>query len=305
MTTLSETTSVSLRDEAQRHGLIVATAVEGVYLRSRAYERVVRGLEDMVSAAAATEEPLAFWAPPIIPRQLLEKTDYLRSFPNLAGAISSYHGGEAGYAALLADADAGREWAGHFGVTDLALCPAACHSLYPLLAGQVLDGERYFEIVGQCFRHEPSSDPARMQAFRMHEAVYIGTPDAAWDWRAMWLGRAQELLGSLDLEVTAVLANDPFFGRSGRMLASNQQSEALKIELVAPISSEESPTAITSANCHRDHFGVAFGIESSEGSTAHSACVGFGLDRIVLALAHRHGCDVTAWPLAVRGALGL
>jgi hypothetical protein len=38
---------------------------------------------------------------------------------------------------------------------------------------------------------------------------------------------------------------------------------------------------------------------------AHSACIGFGLDRITLALFATHGTDVEAWPEGVRSALAL
>ena len=67
-----------------------------------------------------------------------------------------------------------------------------------------------------------------------------------------------------------------FFGRAGRMLASNQRSEALKFEVRLPVQAGEPPTAVASSNYHVDHFGAAFAIESADGEVAHSACVGFG-----------------------------
>ena len=51
-----------------------------------------------------------------------------------------------------------------------------------------------------------------------------------------------------------------------------------------PITSAEKPTAVVSTNYHLDHFGVPFGIKTADGAVAHSACVGFGLERIALAL---------------------
>jgi seryl-tRNA synthetase len=107
----------------------------------------------------------------------------------------------------------------------------------------------------------------------------------------------------LGLEVEAVVANDPFFGRVGRMLASSQREEALKYEIVSPITSVEKPTAIMSSNCHRDHFSVPFDITSADGERAHTSCIGFGLDRVTLALLHTHGLDPEVWPKTVRGQL--
>ena len=63
------------------------------------------------------------------------------------------------------------------------------------------------------------------------------------------------------------------------------------------------PTAIASFNHHLDHFGSSYGIELTDGRTAHSACLGFGHERIVLALLRTHGLDPDAWPTDVRSEL--
>ena len=76
------------------------------------------------------------------------------------------------------------------------------------------------------------------------------------------------------------------------MLAANQLDEALKMEIVTPVCSAERPTAIMSANCHRDHFGVPFDISDATGSTAHSVCVVFPASTwATLALLKTHGLD--------------
>jgi seryl-tRNA synthetase len=158
-------------------------------------------------------------------------------------------------------------------------------------------------VLGTCFRREPSDDPARMQSFHMHEFVHVGTSASALACRDDWLARAQQMMGDLGLRVEPVVANDPFFGRVGSMLAANQRESALKFELVATVSSDEHPTAIVSCNCHLDHLTAPFGISSAGGGEAHSACVGFGLERIVLALFAEHGLDPDRWPRETRKRL--
>jgi hypothetical protein len=59
--------------------------------------------------------------------------------------------------------------------SDVALCSAACS----LCSGRHALSGHLFEVSGHCFRHEPSLDPVRMQAFRMYEFVYLGDPDGA------------------------------------------------------------------------------------------------------------------------------
>ena len=46
-------------------------------------------------------------------------------------------------------------------------------------------------------------------------------------------------------------------------------------------------------------------MHTADGAVAHSACFGFGLERVALALAAKHGFDVAAWPASVRQELGL
>jgi seryl-tRNA synthetase len=110
-------------------------------------------------------------------------------------------------------------------------------------------------------------------------------------------------MSDLGLPLAIDPANDPFFGRAGKMLANNQRAQALKFELNVPVNSVEKPTACLSFNYHQDHFGTTWGIDQADGSVAHTACVGFGLERITLALLRHHGLDLDAWPASVRAQL--
>jgi hypothetical protein len=110
-------------------------------------------------------------------------------------------------------------------------------------------------------------------------------------------------LARLGLEVRAELANDPFFGRLGRVSAASQRQEQLKYEVVAPTRPAPKLTALASANCHQDHFGSAFSILTPDGQPAHSACVSFGVERISLALVWAHGTDPDRWPEALQRRL--
>jgi seryl-tRNA synthetase len=236
-------------------------------------------------------------------KTVFERTDYLRSFPDLLGAIEVFRGGDAEHAALLVAANNDEDWTDFLTPADVVLCSAACHSLYATLTGVLPEGGSRFEVQGYCFRHEPSIDPVRMQSFRMHEFVYIGEPANAVEHRDSWLERGLDLLAGLGLDVQVEEANDPFFGRAGRMLAANQRATALKFEITCPVSSTTVRTAIASSNYHETHFGGAFGIDTAAGAAAHSACFGFGLERISLALIKQHGTDVAAWPATVIRAL--
>lgn len=289
-------------------GLLVPTGIDGLYGRGGDFEAVIDGIDHAVRSAAASAYPTAprvLRFPPVFPRVNFEKTDYIASFPNLTGAISTFTGDNKAHRALLADRESGVDWDGHLESAGTMLVSAACHPAYAGLTG-VLAEPVLLDVYGYCFRHEPSIDPARMQAFRMHEYVYVGTPHGARDHREAWVERGLAVLASLELDAAAVAANDPFFGRAGRMLAANQREENLKTELVVDLyGGLGEPTAVVSANCHQEHFGENFAITTADGAVAHSACVGFGMERIALALLRTHGLEIGDWPAAVRTALAL
>ena len=294
----------AFRRQLIESGLVLDAGVEGLYGRSLAYEEIAAGVISLTTRTGAGDGAQSLSFPPVIPRGLLEQTDYLKSFPDLTGSVHTFRGDDKLHARLLALVEAGRDWVEVLEPADVVLRPAACHPVYPLCTdGPLPEGGRRFEVQGWCFRHEPSLDPARMLAFRMHEFVYVGDPDGATAHRDVWLKRGTEMLEGLGLDVEVVVANDPFFGRVGRVLAANQREEALKLEFVTTVADPESPTAITSVNRHQDHFGQTFGIRSADGAVAHSACFAVGVDRTVLALLKTHGLDPGTWPAEVRARL--
>jgi seryl-tRNA synthetase len=87
------------------------------------------------------------------------------------------------------------------------------------------------------------------------------------------------------------------------MLASGQRQQRLKFEVLVPVNPGAAPTACCSFNYHLDKFAAAFDIRLPDGTLAHTACLGFGLERVTLALFRAHGMDPAAWPDAVRAQL--
>lgn len=292
-------------DELFESGVLIPSGVDGLYGRSGDFEDVIDRFEALVERHAREDGAVKIHFPPAMPRVNMEKSGYLKSFPQLAGSIHSFMGGEMDHCRLLSAIAEGTDWSQYQAPTDLVLTPAACYPLYPTVAarGPVPDGGLLFDLKSYCFRHEPSKEPTRMQFFRMRENVCIGTADQVQDFRERWLDRGPRLIRQLELPCTLDVANDPFFGRGGKLMARNQRDQQLKFELLIPVNSVESPTACLSFNYHQDHFGTLWGMTREDGEKAHSACVGFGLERIALALFRQHGTDPATWPKTVRKVL--
>ncbi|MEI8146086.1 MAG: amino acid--[acyl-carrier-protein] ligase [Alphaproteobacteria bacterium] len=286
-------------------GLLIETGVDGLYGRSGFFEEIGDRLNALIGRMAEEDQADVVRFPPAMARDVFEKSGYMKSFPQLAGTVHCFCGNDADHATLIDALATGKDWTGKQAPSEIVLQPAACYPLYPAAArrGALPVGGRLYDIHGYCFRHEPSKDPGRMQFFRMREFVRMGTPEEVTEFRAAWLERGQKLAAMIGLPFTLDVANDPFFGRAGRMMAASQRDQKLKFELLIPIENPEKPTACLSFNYHQDHFGKTFGLVTHEGETAHTACVGFGQERLVLALLKTHGTALAAWPKAVRDAL--
>ena len=301
----SEQNQRVFRDRLVNAGHLIPAGVKGVYGHGAVFESIVQHLDVYVTKAGADQNAEVIRFPPILSRAAYERTDHLETMPHLLGSVHSFMGEEPEYRELVRMHEAREDWSRSFARTDVVLAPAVCYPLYPTATGILPPRGRVVDLMAFAFRHEPSDDPARMQMFRQREYVRLGTSEQAIAHRDEWLRRSETLLKSVGLEVARAVANDPFFGRGGRVMKATQREQELKYELVVPITSRAKPTAVASCNYHVDHFGTAFDIRTADGDVAHSACVGFGYERIALALFNTHGMDPNVWPRDVTSVLEL
>lgn len=286
-------------------GLLIESGVAGVFGRSSAFEDIRARCDELITRAAEPDGAEQLRFPPLVPRRNFEASGYLKSFPHLVGTVFGFEGDEAQAREQHDRASRHEDWSQFQAMSDLVMVPAACYPLYPAVAarGPLPPGGVVVDLgAAYVFRNEPSGDPARLQIFHMHELVRVGEAEAVATWRETWRHRGLELLRSVGLEADFDIAADPFFGRSGRMMAASQREQALKFEILVPIAGAE-PTAVASFNYHQTHFAETYGIKLADGAVAHSSCLGFGLERMTLALLSAHGLDPGGWPAEVRAGL--
>lgn len=279
---------------------------DGVYARTRLYQDVLERLTGFVTRERDPHaEVLRF--PPVMSRAQLEKSGYLKSFPNLLGCVCSLHGSEREILSAALQHENGGDWTRSLSASDLVLSPAACYPSYPIVAarGPLPSGGVLLDVAADCFRQEPSRSLDRLRSFHMREYVRIGSAVDIQQFREHWMARAQQLAAELALPCELDVASDPFFGRVGQVMAVSQRQNALKFELLIPFARGAKPTACMSFNYHQDHFGSIWNLRRSDGEIAHTGCVAFGMDRLTVALFSVHGLDPGRWPQPARRALGL
>src|SRR5579859_5136197 len=191
--------------------------VEGVYARTALYVDLVERLEQYITRQRDPQAEIMRF-PPVMSRTQLEKSGYLKSFPNLLGCVCALHGSEASIRQAVERHDNGGDWTSSLTSSDLVLSPAACYPVYPIVAkrGKLPVGGLQFDIEADVFRHEPSLSLDRLQSFRMREFVRISSPEEIVAFREDWMGRAPQIAGDLGLPFKLDVANDPFFGKVGQ-----------------------------------------------------------------------------------------
>ena len=145
--------------------LFKPSGVDGVYGRTGAYESVVEALAALISRHRPAKRRSVPLPAGDAARVSLEKQGYLKSFPNLIGAVSTLAGSEREIAKSAAKHEDGGDWTEDLKPADLVLAPAACYPIYPIAAerGVVPDAGYVFDVAADCFRHEPSRHVDRFQ----------------------------------------------------------------------------------------------------------------------------------------------
>ncbi|WP_371600262.1 aminoacyl--tRNA ligase-related protein [Streptomyces sp. NBC_00564] len=257
----------------------------GLVLFTAKFELVVSRLNTAITEISPSGVAGPLWCPPVMARSDIERADYDQAFPHLLGDVNAMvqEGGREGVA-------------GDSASSRTVLVPVVCYHIYPQLADRVVERPAHFDLAGHCYRHEATTEVGRLRSFRVRDFVLVAGEAEAWRWRDEWITSGAEFYARLGLKVSVQPASDPFFGPADRLSRRSQLEQQLKYEFVADLGDGGTGMAIGSANCHKDHQGSRFGIRYRDEGAAHSACVGFGLERIALALIRTHGDDLASWP---------
>ncbi|MDB4980918.1 MAG: Archaeal seryl-tRNA synthetase-related sequence [Myxococcales bacterium] len=248
--------------------------------------------------------------PTLIPTRTLGRCGYLSSFPQNVSLVTH----------LVEDFDAIESFRrAHANETTLrptesdklvsppcCLSPALCYHCYAGLEGRTLGpGPEIVTTRGKCFRYESINMTGleRLWDFTMREIVFVGTEEEVVERRARAIAAVEAQIDLWDLAGEIETANDPFFSAAYAGKTYAQRRGELKFELRLPAGETEAGAreiACASFNLHDDFFGRTFSITTRDGHPAWTGCVGWGLERWVLALFAQHGFERADWPSTLR-----
>jgi len=240
--------------------------------------------------------------PPALSFASLARAQYFASFPQWLSVASHLSPDPAALERVAAAPDPELEVKQAVAPPEAALAPAVCYHAYARLSGRKIEAERRITLQSTCWRHEGERlcPLERGWAFTMREVVCVGSPEAVARFLEQALTWVMRLALELGLSVRLEEASDPFFAPTARGRALLQRVKGLKREVLVPLGDEGRSLAVASLNDHELHFGDAFDLRLPGGEPASSACVAFGLERLLLGVLMQHGLDAAAWPAVLR-----
>lgn len=192
-----------------------------------------------------------------------------------------------------------------FAPPEVCLVPAACFPCYPTYAGRTLEEEGVaLSWQGRIFREESrnATGLSRLREFGVRELVFVGTEPFVRAARRRALELVDALFRRCELSFAIATASDPFFATVAAAKTFWQQSQEVKHEILVPYAADQT-VAAGSVNYHENFFGRRFAIAARDGELAHTACVGIGIERLMLAVYAQHGFAPANWPDVLGGAL--
>lgn len=247
--------------------------------------------------------------PTLIPSTVLARCDYFRSFPN-AVTFACHLPEDPATISSFRERHQERDDLDDDTIRDLTrpeacLSPAVCYHVYHLFEGRrVPAGGLAFGVCGKCFRYESTnmSGLRRLWDFTLREVVFLGDRATVLARRDESIERVSRFLEEHRLAGEIRTASDPFFVAPDSVAKTYfQLSSETKFE-ISLLLADGDRLAVGSHNYHTEFFGRAFHSDVEGAGPMHSVCVGFGLERWVLAFLEQHGDDPSRWPAIVRDA---
>lgn len=251
---------------------------------------------------ARTFSAPAFQFPSLIGADALDRCKYIRSFPHSLTLVCH----------LREDLPSIQEfsktarWDGdelacsreNLSGIECLLAPSVCFHWYAALKDTRQAAPRSITAIGKCFRYESGNLKTleRLWDFTMREIIFVGPKDFVLGQRQKAVDETAALLDEWGLSYEIRSATDPFFIEDYSTQTMFQSAFDLKYEVRAALPYKNDTLAVGSFNYHQDFFGRSFDIRGADGDAVHTACVGFGLERLALAFLAQHGMDPARWP---------
>ncbi len=240
--------------------------------------------------------------PVLLPMNILKKTGYIRTSPQYLTFCSSSEEDTEKLNSINRKVNNREPLKAILEEPRLALSPSACFSVYMDLKDKEVDEPKVYTICQDVFRNEGRfnwDDFARLRNYTLREFVFVGDMEFIKEKRIQSLEMVKEFVKKLNLDSRVCITYDPFVMPSMQKFKEIQISEETKFELQLSYSNDKN-LAVASFNIHGDAFTTPFNIKVKNVSNPVTGCVGFGMERWVLAFLAQYGLNRENWPECVK-----
>ena len=186
---------------------------------------------------------------------------------------------------------------------EYALSPSACFHVYLEYQNRELAQDTLITFRQNVFRNEGRlnySEKGRLCDYYVREIVMIGSYEYCLFIRDKFMKWSANLMERTGLSGDISLASDSFVLPKMQKYRKIQQIDKSKYEMHLSIEKDET-LYTASYNIHSKAFTDPFNISVKDVDTV-TACIGFGLQRFVLAFFSQYGSDEEKWPEKVKNA---
>ncbi|MEZ8101291.1 hypothetical protein [Vibrio bivalvicida] len=165
------------------------------------------------------------------------------------------------------------------------LTPSSCFHTYKELEGRVIDTNKSLTFTQHVFREEGKftyNQPWRLKDYYVRECVFIGESTFVESQLEKYFEMFIEYLEANKVRFKVYFASDPFVDVELKKLRILQVKTKVKREVRIICGEEE--ISVASFNLHGNYFSDRFNIRMTSGSKAQTACIGFGIDRILIGM---------------------
>lgn len=238
--------------------------------------------------------------PVLLPLKTYLSTNYLRTSPQYAIFCSSVKPETLNSGQLYKKIDSD-DALSLLKRPEFALSPSACFHLYEELRGCILTEPTIYTFQQHVFREEGIDNYSlyRFCDYSVREIVLIGDSDYVYLIREDILKKIAELLDALGLIFKIEIACDPFVLPEMQKYRKIQIANKVKYE-VTIARSAHSYMACASLNLHGNLFAHSFDFRVKGISDTVSGCIGFGLERWIVAFLSQYGTTPKNWPELLR-----
>lgn len=183
-----------------------------------------------------------------------------------------------------------------------ALSPSACFHTYLEHENTVLNSNSVYTFCQSVFRNEGRfnfSEIGRLMDYHVREIVMIGSSDFVSTVRQEFLNKLVAIMTDWGLCFSVNIAADPFVMPKIQKYKKIQKIEKSKYEIKLNCNSNHK-ISVASFNLHGSAFTEPFNIKVKNNDDTVTGCIGFGIERWVLAFICQYGVAPSKWPEEIK-----